>query len=90
MEIVKQMLDKIEIFYPQSHTHLQELYSEALPNIPFYQFNIVARFCRCNFGEIDNVKDIDNHTFNLEHVKCPLRGMFKEENVICHPVNSKI
>ena len=48
---------------------------------------MVRRFCKCNFGELDNTsRDIDkNGGFNFERVKCPMRGECKYEGIICCP-----
>ena len=63
----------------------------ALPIL--YEFNIVSRFCRCNFGEYDaHTPDIDaDGFFHFEEVKCPLRGECRMEGVICKPkLDSKL
>ena len=90
--VVKWMLDKIENFYPKALLKLKEIEKRSQSNITHYQFKVVDRFCRCNFGSIDNVTDINSSgQFRLEHVSCPLRGICKEENVICNPeFNSNI
>ena len=54
---------------------------------------MVRRFCKCNFGELDNTsRDIDKKGgFNFERVKCPMRGECKYEGIICNPqFNSRI
>ena len=91
-EVVKWMYERIESLYPIAFGKLKELYRESQSNIFYFQFRIVDRFCRCNFGAIDNVPDISNNEcFKVEHVSCPLRGICKEEGVICNPkFDSKI
>ena len=49
-------------------------------------FAIVNRFIRCNFGEHDLLtSDIDHDILHFEEVRCPLRGICPDENVICKP-----
>lgn len=49
-------------------------------------FQMVERFIRCNFGEHDLLtKDIELDILNFEEVKCPLRGICSDENIICKP-----
>ena len=49
-------------------------------------FSIVERFVRCNFGEHDLLTpDIDSDIVHFEEVRCPLRGMCRDENIICKP-----
>lgn len=50
------------------------------------KFKAVSRFVRCNFGVRDNFNlDFDGSNFAFEEVPCPLRGMCKNECVICKP-----
>lgn len=89
-QIVAPMYDSIESIYTDAHKALSKEYREFSWNIEKFQFRIVDRFIRCNFGSIDNVKDIDtNGYFCFEHVECPLRGICQLRNVVCNPkVNS--
>ncbi|MDR1561169.1 MAG: helix-turn-helix transcriptional regulator [Holosporaceae bacterium] len=86
------MLDKIESLYPKAYSALNKEYKQltAIPSLK--RFNIVNRFCRCNFGTIDNIRDIDGKgRFVFEYVPCPLRGECRLEGVVCAPeFNSKI
>lgn len=86
-EVVKSILDRIRECYPDAYNALVENYKKASQNVPYYQWLMANRFCRCNFGELDSQKrDIDcNGAFNFEKVKCPLRGECKYEGVICSP-----
>jgi DNA-binding CsgD family transcriptional regulator len=85
-EIISFMLDKIENLYPKAYAALNKEYKQ-LTAIPFLKrFNIVNRFCRCNFGSIDNIKDVDSRgRFVFEYVPCPLRGECRLEKVVCEP-----
>lgn len=86
IEIIASTLDRIEKFYPQAYYALCKEYERCKPNLQFFRYRVVSRFCRCNFGNIDNVPDIDvSGRFNFEHVSCPLRGECRFEYVICHP-----
>ena len=74
--LMKSVLDRI-----------RECYQKSAQNIPYFQYLMVRRFCKCNFGELDNTsRDIDkNGGFNFERVKCPMRGECKYEGIICCP-----
>lgn len=92
-DLIKLILDRVRECYPDAYKALEENYSKSSANIPYYQYLIANRFCRCNFGELDSSKkDIDQKgMFNFERVKCPLRGECRFEGVICCPkFNSKL
>lgn len=92
-ELIKTILERVRECYPKAYEALQKNYEKSSSNVPYYQFLMANRFCRCNFGELDSSKkDIDNKgIFNFERVKCPLRGECKHEGVICCPkFNSKL
>lgn len=64
-EIVEEMLDLIKTRYPHAFKALCELYTASELNRKVYEFNIVSRFCRCNFGEYDaHTPDIDADGFS--------------------------
>lgn len=92
-DIIEEMLDVIKNRYPQAIKALCELYTASEMNRKVYEFNIVSRFCRCNFGEYDaHTPDIDaDGFFHFEEVKCPLRGECRMEGAICKPkLDSKL
>lgn len=92
-EIIKKMIDVIRERYPEAYNALSKEYQKSAMNVPYYQFLIVRRFCKCNFGKFDTTTvDIDNiGRFNFEKVECPLRGECKNEGVICCPkFNTKL
>ena len=65
------------IYKPKSKTHAEQ--DKAA-------FKIVERFIRCNFGEHDLLTpDIEDHILHFEEVRCPLRGLCPDENIICKP-----
>ena len=83
--IVPKMIEKIEQFYPKAYKALCAEYDKCKLNLSYYRFKIVNRFCKCNFGSIDNVPDVKNGVFNFERVSCPLRGECRLEGVVCSP-----
>ena len=87
------MLSVIRDRYPKAHTRLMQIYSSSTMNRWYYEFRVVHRFIRCNFGEYDaHTPDIDaDGFFHFEEVKCPLRGECRMEGVICKPkLDSKL
>ena len=92
-ELIGMMLHKIMQFYPEAYKALSNEYKKSSFNVPYYQYLMVRRFCKCNFGTLDNTKaDIDiQGNFNFECVSCPLRGECINEGVICKPkLNTKL
>lgn len=92
-ELVGMILQRIMVLYPNAYKALSEEYKRSALNVPYYQYLMVRRFCKCNFGTLDNTKsDIDiQGNFNFECVSCPLRGECINEGVICHPkLNTKL
>lgn len=86
-DIIAELLEIIRTRYPSAFKALSELYTVNEPNRLLYEFNIVSRFCRCNFGEYDaHTPDVDaDGFFHFEEVSCPLRGECRLEGVICKP-----
>lgn len=84
-DIVLKSIDIIEKFYPLAFAALCTEYEKSKRNISFYRYLIVRRFCKCNFGIIDNIPDMVDNKLNIEYVHCPLRGECKYEGVICQP-----
>lgn len=92
-EVIKKMIDVIRERYPEAYKALSREYQKSAMNVPYYQFLIVRRFCKCNFGKLDTTTyDIDNlGRLNFEKVECPLRGECKNEGIICsQKFNSKL
>ena len=77
--LIKEILDTIRECYPDAYKALMEYYRRSSENIPHFQFLMVNRFCKCNFGNLDSThKDIDAcGRFNFESVGCPMRGECK-------------
>lgn len=86
-QLVSSILSKIRELYPGAYKDLSKWYQKSAANVPYYQFLMVNRFCRCNFGKLDNTKkDVGcSGVFNFERVDCPLRGECPHENIVCNP-----
>ncbi|MBO4689395.1 MAG: helix-turn-helix transcriptional regulator [Paludibacteraceae bacterium] len=83
--IVERMLEEVSVLYPKAYTALDKEY-QRLTDIQERHYRMALRFVKCNFGEIDNVLDIQsNGKWVFECVKCPLRGECRWEGVICQP-----
>ena len=80
------ILERMKRYFPQSIKRLYEWAADSAANKMFFEYRVVDRFIRCNFGEADFLySDIEDGMFHFEEVKCPLRGICKDENVICKP-----
>lgn len=86
-DLIQALFIAIRDRYPVAFKRLSELYARNERNRLHFEYMIVHRFVRCNFGEYDQYHyDIDrNGCFVFEEVKCPLRGECDHENVICKP-----
>lgn len=77
--IITELLSLVKDRFPSAYARLVVLY----PHSPFDQ---VQRFVRCNFGEHDLLtQDVENGILNFEEVHCRMRGMCKDECIICKP-----
>lgn len=85
--ITEEMMVIIRDRYPEAFAALSQIYSRSEKNKIFYEYNMVHRFIRCNFGEYDTLSCDVSHSgdLNIEEVKCPLRGECIHEGVICKP-----
>lgn len=86
-DAIEFMMENIGKYFPDAMADLRKWASESEPNRHYFEYRIVDRFIRCNFGEADFLRpDIDDlGMFHLEEVKCPLRGICEHEGVICKP-----
>ncbi|MPM15751.1 hypothetical protein SDC9_62123 [bioreactor metagenome] len=93
-QFISQMIMRIGDFYPDALSALSKEYDCRRFNVPYYEYSIVSRFIRCNWGRFDSVVDIDQFGyFNFEEVDCPLRGSgdCKLDSIVCRPkFNSKL
>lgn len=87
-DLIAGMLTIIRDRYPDAHQALMNLYSKNTMNKWHYEYKVVHRFVRCNFGEYDqNNLDIDYAgRLRFEEVRCPLRGECPYECIIYKPV----
>ena len=84
--VVNTVIGVIRMVYIESYKALAELYSKSELNKSIFEYKMVHRFIRCNFGSNDLLKyDIENGIFNVEEVQCPLRGECIFEKIICKP-----
>lgn len=86
-DVICEMLAAIRERYPKAHDALMKLYSASSMNRIAYEYKVVHRFIRCNFGEYNQATIDINHNgaFQLEEVGCPLRGECPLEGKICKP-----
>ncbi len=92
-QLIQSVLSIIKDRYPIAFDRLSAIYSKSERNRDYYEFKMVSRFIRCNFGEYDQNKlDIDfRGTLQFEEVHCPLRGECHDEDIICRPkINNKL
>lgn len=91
-DFISSFLSILEEFYPAAYEKLMVEYERSEKNPEYRNFLAVRRFIKCNFGNYDNMLDIDdNLCFKFEFVQCPLRGECSGENKICNPqFNSKL
>lgn len=91
--LVTEMFEVIQEYYPEAYKALSQWYANSIPNLPYFKFLCVQRFCKCNFGRLDTTReDIDVcGRFHFEKVSCPLRGECRYEGCVCSPkFNSKL
>lgn len=92
-DIISSMLSHIRERYPDAFKALSEIYSKSSRNRIYYEYQMVSRFIRCNFGEYDqyhNDVNLDG-SFYFEEVHCPMRGECPFEEIICKPkLNSQV
>ncbi|MBD5223621.1 MAG: helix-turn-helix transcriptional regulator [Bacteroidales bacterium] len=85
-ELINEILERIETYYPSALKALNEVYVKSSRNLGYFKFLRVKRFLKCNFGDLDTShSDYENGMFHFERIHCPLRGECKFEDVICNP-----
>lgn len=84
---ISAFISHLVTFYTKAWEALSLLYSRKEPNRLNYEYWIVSRFIRCNFGEYDtNSPDIDVWgRFHFEEVKCPIRNECSLAGIVCKP-----
>lgn len=91
-ELIEEILQRIENFYPEAYEALNESYQKSQLNQSYFNYLRVRRFLKCNFADLDTSDHDDNDgVFNFEKIHCPLRGECKFDGIICMPkFNSKL
>lgn len=86
-EIISMILSYFNNIYTEAYNKVAELYSKSTLNKKWYEYQMAVRLIKCNLGEYDAMNPDINFTGDivLEDVKCPLRGICKEEGIICRP-----
>ena len=85
-KFISSLYKTIEEFYPESLKALSKVFEKLRPLPAIFEFNVVRRFIKCNWGKFDSVIDIDQFgNLNFEEVECPLRGECSLEGIICKP-----
>ena len=86
-DCIEYMIENIGKYFPDALKALKKWAADSELNKHFFEYRIVDRFIRCNFGEADFLhKDIDDlGMFHMEEVKCPLRNICSLEGVVCKP-----
>ena len=49
-DLIQGILQRIREQYPDAYKALTECYQKSAPNVPYFQYLIVSRFMKCNFG----------------------------------------
>lgn len=86
-DFITSFISYLAIFYTEAWEALSKVYSKKEPNRLNYEYWIVSRFIRCNFGEYDaNTPDVDIWgRFHFEEVKCPIRCECLLHGICCKP-----
>lgn len=84
-DVINLLAERIYADYPEAFKSLEKEYAPIVS--PSYKrYRMVVRFCKCNFGNIDNVDDVmATGKMNFEYVSCPLRGECRYDGKICCP-----
>ena len=55
-EFISEIITRMGIFWPEALEKASLEYTDRRYNIPWFEFSIVRRFLKCNFGEFDSTK----------------------------------
>lgn len=70
---------------PVALQRLEARFINSKENRPFYEFLICRRFTKCNFGGLDDRRDIDeNGNFVTEFIQCPNCGECPDYGYVCN------
>lgn len=79
VDVVEPLMEAVRNRFPECYARLAILYKDNV-------LRMADRFVRCNFGEHDLLtEDIEHGIMNFEEVRCPLRGVCRDEHVVCKP-----
>ncbi len=85
-EVIEFILEQLAKFFPDALNALNTEFAASKPNRWHYDFKRVDKFIRCNFSSYDTLSfDLQGELMNFEEVKCPLRGICKQEGIVCKP-----
>lgn len=89
VDIYIDLIGMIKDRFPEAWKRLTSIYkpkNQSAAATDMANFKVAERFIRCNFGEHDLLySDIESNILHFEEVRCPLRGLCPDENVICKP-----
>lgn len=87
-DVIESVLFIVESRFPVAYKTLMKAHDEVKDEAE-KRYRMTEHFVRCNFGSHDTLTyDVVNTRFNLEEVKCPMRGrtwLCPYEGVICKP-----
>lgn len=85
-ELVVRLFEMLVEYWPEAFMALSKEFANSSANITYFQWLVVRRFYKCNFGKLDTTStDINCGKVNFEKVECPLRGECKYEGIVCSP-----
>ena len=84
-EFISEIITRMGIFWPEALEKASLEYTDRRYNIPWFEFSIVRRFLKCNFGEFDSTMDKPKFNSTLsERELSVMRSFYEgmEENAI--------
>ena len=86
-DVIEIVLWNLRNYFPETLSRLEIMHASYYPkNKDYFEYRIVDRFIRCNFGKADFMRnDSEEGIFNFEEVDCPLRGICEDQGRICKP-----
>ncbi len=85
-QFISAMFEMTNNLYPGAISALCRIFEKLIPIPALFEFHVVRRFIKCNWGEYDSIMDIDQFgNLNFEEVRCHLRGECPVEGIVCKP-----
>lgn len=85
-ELVSRLFGMIADYWKEAFGALSKEFKSSSANVAYFQWLVVRRFFKCNFGKLDTThSDVLNGRFSFEKIDCPLRGECKLEGIVCNP-----